>query len=84
MAPSVAALPAAVVADALAAGRTRAIGVLTAPQVLTAEALLAEVEAAGFRVDSLCFRDPAAGGRIAAELEALSRRVRQFSPEAVR
>ena len=30
------------------------------------------------------FRDPAAGGRIAAELEALSRKVRQFSPEAVR
>jgi len=30
------------------------------------------------------FRDPAAGGRIAAELEALSRKMRQFSPEAVR
>jgi len=30
------------------------------------------------------FRDPAAGGRIAAELGALSRKVRQFSPEAVR
>ena len=45
-----AALPAAVVADALAAVRTRAIGVRTAPQVLSAEVLLAAVEAAGFRV----------------------------------
>jgi len=40
--------------------------------------------ATAIAVGTESFRDPAAGGRIAAELEALSRKVRQFSPEAVR
>jgi len=40
--------------------------------------------ATAIAVGTESFRDPAAGGRIAAELEALFRKVRQFSPEAVR
>jgi hypothetical protein len=45
-----AALPAAIVADVLAAGRAAVVGACLAPQVLSASSLLAAVTQAGFRV----------------------------------
>ena len=40
--------------------------------------------ATAIAVGTESFRDPAAGGRIAAELDALSRKLREFSSGAVR